>query len=851
MRVISLSCHLIIGVAFLCCSLGRAQDREPPPLRLSSPIPGGARNSLTESWGRLDFQLRNPTDSDRQARVFVFYEGRPDVQYGREVWVPARSSLSTWVLVGPAPSEGPTRARPVQVLLYERRGGTDRLILPPTEERFRSELVYYRKREPFTAILLDESTTDDLALGQLPRPESSADEALLLAQAFRYARRLSTFVGQVGTSSLPVTPETFDGIDHFILASGRLASDPRAMRALRQWLEGGGTVWVMLDMVEPELVAPLLGDALDFQVVDRVSLTTLEIATQLSGKRMWEEPVRDYERPVAFVRVLLAANERARHTVDGWPVWFTRQVGRGKIVFTTLGPRAWYRPRERSDPPSPYANLPALPVPTAPLEAIAQELQPQSERMRDEGGRIKDESEEGKPAVLHPSSLTLPSAFRSLLSQEIGYAVLGRGTVGLILGIFLVAALALWFVLRRSRRPELLGWLGPGAALGAAGLLLAMGESSRRAALPTVAVGQVVNAVSGSEEAAVHGLLAVYRPDSGPAEAAAGQGGLFELDMAGLEGQTRRLVLTDMDSWHWENLAMPAGVRLAPFRYTAPTGTPLTAVARFGPDGVEGKLTPGPFQDPGDAFLHVPGGRKLAVRLRPDGSFAAGGQDVLVAGQFLAGSVLSDRQQRRQQLYRELLPQLGGGLGARNVLLAWAEPIDTHFTFGPKARLVGDALLIIPLRLEKPARGARLTVPGPLIPYRRVRKEGPVSPTLNSRVGTAMHLRFQLPAEVLPLKVERARLVAKINAPSRRVTVAGQTDGGPVEIHRVESPLDPIRLEIGEERFLHLDEDGGLHLNLVISDLLGDVQEGQEGAQKIDEWTIEYLELEVTGQTER
>ena len=461
---------------------------------------------------------------------------------------------------------------------------------------------------------------------------------------------------------------------------------------------------------------------------------------------------------------------------------------------------------------------------------------------------MKDESEEGKPAALNPSSFTLPSAFRTLLSQEIGYAVLGRGTVALILGSFLLAALALWLVLRRFRRPELLGWLGPVAALGAAGLLLALGESSRRAAPPTVAIGQIVNAVSGTEEVAVHGLLAVYRPDSGPAEAGAGQGGLFELDMAGLEGQTRRLVLTDLDSWHWENLALPAGVRLAPFRYTAPTGQPVTAVARFGPDGVEGKLTPGPFRDLGDALLYVPGSRKLAVHLRPDGTFTAGSQDVLAAGQFLASSVLSDRQQRRQQLYRDVLQHLGGGLAARKVLLAWADPIDTHFTLVPNARLVGDALLVIPLRLENPARGARVTVPGPLIPYRRVITEGLVAPTLNAHTGTAMHLRFQLPAEVLPLKVERARLAAKITAPSRRVTVAGRTEGGPVEIHRVESPLDPIRVEITDERLLHLDEEGGLHLNLVVSDLLGDAQEGQDGSQKIDEWTIEYLELEVTGQ---
>ena len=59
-------------------------------------------------------------------------------------------------------------------------------------------------------------------------------------------------------------------------------------------------------------------------------------------------------------------------------------------------------------------------------------------------------------------------------------------------------ALALAIVLRRSRRPELVGWLGPVAALGAAGAFLAQGEVSRRAAPPTVAALQVVEAVPGT-----------------------------------------------------------------------------------------------------------------------------------------------------------------------------------------------------------------------------------------------------------------------------------------------------------------------------------------------------------------
>src|SRR5439155_7708995 len=97
----------------------------------------------------------------------------------------------------------------------------------------------------------------------------------------------------------------------------------------------------------------------------------------------------------------------------------------------------------------------------------------------------------------------------------------------------------------------------------------------------------------------------------------------------------------------------------------------------FGPEGVEGKITPGPFHNLADGLLNMPDARKLALRLRPDGTFTAGSQDILPAGQFLATSVLSDRQRRRHEFYRDFLQQPRMGQGAdRNILLAWAEPID-------------------------------------------------------------------------------------------------------------------------------------------------------------------------------
>jgi hypothetical protein len=814
----------VLAMAFLFCPAAPAQDREAPPLRLGGVFPGGLRTSATENWGIYDFSLANLSNQDRLARVLAFFPDRPDVQYGRDVWVPAHSTQSSWMLVGPASQAKFAMSSELQMLLYDRSEGKDRLVLPITEERIRSRGVPHRRREPTTVLFLEEEVPPVEVLGQLPQPESRDDEVRRLAMGFRLTRTLSEYIPRVHSQLLPAVEEAFDGIDHFILASNRIARDPAGMQALRHWLEGGGKVWVMLDQIETDVLASLLGDALDFQVVDRVSLTSFQVQQHTVGQGTAAAlNLQKYERPVDFVRVLLPAHEQTQYTISGWPVWFTRQIGRGKVILSTLGSRGWFRERTRRDPPSPYEHFLSFPMPTRPLEDLGWQLHNQEN-----------------------AAAFSVEAFRPLLIEEIGYSVLDRGAVVLVFGVFLLAVLALGIGLRQSRRPELLGWLAPAAAVAATSIFLVFGERSRRAAPPTVAIAQIVDAVSGKEEAALHGLMAAYRPDSGAADLAVTRGGFFDLDVAGLEGQTRRMVLTDLDAWHWENLALPAGVRLSPFHCAVPTAKPITAVAHFGPAGIEGQLEAGPFEELSDVLLTTPGGRNLAVHLRPDGTFRSGSQDILPKGQFLAGAVLNDRQQRQQNLYREFLkPPRADNLQERNVLLAWAKPINPAFRLAADARFKGSALLVIPLRFERPAPGESVTIPGPLLPYRRLLKGLPTRPFLKSNQGNDMHLRFQLPVEVLPFRLERARFLAKIDAPSWRITISAQAGEEFIEIHRVDSPFDPIHLDIGE-RFLHLDERGGLHVNLQVSDA------GRGGGGRLPEnWTIEYLEIEVSGHTER
>ncbi len=845
-----------LGAVLLTCLAARAQERPSAPLGVRGFGPGGLRASVADRWGAFHFTVTNHTDRDRTARVLLFHRGQPDLQYGRDVWVPARASVASWLLVGPLPPglvpggseapvedpEHPLHLREVQLLLYDRTDGTDRLILPGGGMRVRALAVHAAKPEPYTAMLLDEDPEPaGPAFGRLPQPPTPRREAVRLARAFRRVRQLSDLAQPVQAGDLPAHPKALDGIDHVVLATARLAENPAGTRALRHWLEQGGRLWVMLDRVGPEALGPLLGDALDFRVVDRVGLTQFVIAP--------EQEKGLHDRPVELVRVLLPAGEQAPHTVDGWPVWFTRRVGRGKVVFSALGPRGFFKPEApRSGRAPPPITVPP-PVPNAALEALSYELEPPPEGRDPKAAKGPAGKLNLAELRLPPEERTLrPETLRPLLTAEIGYSVLTGGTVALVFGAGLLAAVALALTLRGARRREVFGWLGPTAAVGAAAAFVALGEVSRRATPPTVAAVQIVNAGPGPE-AVVHGLLAVYRPDSGPAEFGTRRGGFFEADLRGSEGQTPRLILTDLDAWHWDNVALPAGVRFAPFRYTAPTGVPLSAVARLGPEGLEGKLTTGPFRDPADALLSMPAGRNLAIRLQPDGSFRAGTQDVLPPGDFLAGAVLTDLQQRRQKLYREFLkrPPSGHREGGP-VLLAWASPVDTHFTLAPGGRTVGSALLVVPLRLERCPPGTRVTIPGPLVAVERI--EGDLSTAQlvrwEGREARDIHLRFQIPAEALPLEVERVRLVAKVDAPGRRITITGPPQAGaPVQLTQVENPLGPIRIEIADRRLLRPDERGGLHMKLT----LGESSRRSGVFDTGERWTIDYLELEVVGTT--
>src|SRR5262249_34589753 len=158
----------------------------------------------------------------------------------------------------------------------------------------------------------------------------------------------------------------------------------------------------------------------------------------------------------------------------------------------------------KTDPKSPYPDFP-IPVLMPAMDALLQELRPEPK------------NSSSSSTLSFPNSNFGASDWNTLaplVTGDIGYSVVGVGAAGLMFGGFLWAFL-LWGIGRRSPRgSDSLGWRGPVAAVITAGAFLAVGETSRRAVAPTMAVTEMVAVNPGASQQAVTGLLGYYRPDA-------------------------------------------------------------------------------------------------------------------------------------------------------------------------------------------------------------------------------------------------------------------------------------------------------------------------------------------------
>jgi len=792
------------------------------PLSHNFGEPAGTRRFRPGTWGLVKLEAVNRTDHPAEVLATMQFAGEANQQYGRALWLPGLSRRRSWCLVR-VPESLPAGKDRVELrsLLYRRTGTSDVLLSRPAEVREHSRLLPIHHERSTTGVICDAG----------PDADAVDLEADLAVAAFRLSGDLPPHVASMYGDFLPPLEECLQSLDHLVLSSDRLARDPAGLIAVRRWLGAGGRLWVMLDRVEPATVELLLGDGFGCRAVDRVGLTRVEIVDAAgSGTGC---PPREFDAPVDLVRVLVEGVE-IHHTVNGWPASFWRRFGKGRVLFTTLGARGWLRPWEPGDrkPPSPFL---------APTHVAARPLVPLATRLLE-----PREAPALERAALEP-----------YLTEQIGYRIAGRGAVAAVLGGFCLVVAAAGIGLGLAGRRERILGVVPGAAAAAAAALLVMGLWARRTVPPTVAVVQLVEVEPGSDDVRMTGLAAIYHPSDSPPPGSRG-GGTIEVDLAGLGGAPRR-VWTDLDTWHWEDLILPPGVRMASFAYATPVDRPLSARAAFGPEGLSGRLDAGDFEAFADAVVATPWGTHAALPLERNGSFTTTQRDVLAPRQFVVGGLISDEQRRRQAVYQQrIAADRSTPYPDRLMAFGWARPLEMGFTFSDRARRVGSALVAVPLALERTPAGTRVKVPSAFLPFRSVR--GPLRQIsgaygnsrrewVEMRIPSEACLRFQLPEQVLPLEIDHAAVSVEINAPSRKFELFGFDGAERVALAVRHGPVGTLHFDVDRPEVLRLDDRGGWLLGLAVGPEHGARPSTDDSPMAAAAWKIDAVRLEIAGTT--
>ncbi|HEY2252278.1 MAG TPA: hypothetical protein VGH74_14490, partial [Planctomycetaceae bacterium] len=737
---------------------------------------GGLHVCIPEKWSVLDLVVSNPLDESREIMSATYFDGEPTLQYGRRIWVPPRARITTWlpVLLPKLPPGGAPQFT-INSVVFDATQSREVLHREKMGGRLHSGIVPARVDRPVTGYMGPSAT------GR--RPPDAAYELVIAGRLGlpNLSRRLALFDVQARI------PDEFSlqGIDQLVISNERIHEDLVRLTAIRRWVHAGGVLWVMLDETDALALERIAGDDFRCSVVDRVELTTVRIESKTrEGKTIAVES--DHEQPVDLVRMVLDDGDiQVEHTVNGWPAAFWKPLGAGRLLVTTLGPRGWMRlrqpkdalndglrnERQRSREPGPQQQAPSSYVVLDPMTEISKSF-----------FRVA--------AVPHSS---LMEAFESQTEEYVGYSIPPRWQIAGILAGFSAAIVALGIWLRHMNALEHSGWTGPLLSIGAAALLLVIGGFNRHAIPATVAAVDFVQPISGTDDVRVRGTAAFYRPEAGPWEIASTHGGRLMPDMTGQDGTTRRLVWSDLDAWSWQNLAQMAPRRDARYDQAQTLATRVEARATFGPDGLIGRLStpananrvtanPG-AANPGDAILAT-GNGQLGVALAADGAFRASADGVLGHDQYLAAGILSDEQNRRQGTNERVLQHLRrDDWSGPPLLMLWTDDRISAFQFGEERRLLGAALLAIPLVLERPAAGSAVRIPAPFLDYRSTTQPGgqPSSPLWDHAKqewneyssAATVWLKFQLPRELLPLESTGGRLKIRVTGPVGRLEVFG------------------------------------------------------------------------------
>ncbi|MEY4566337.1 MAG: hypothetical protein RLY14_1307, partial [Planctomycetota bacterium] len=621
----------------------------------------------------------------------------------------------------------------------------------------------------------------------------------------------------------------WDSIDNVVVGDSRFFRDYATLSSFKAWLMSGGRLWVMLDKVEAKYLRDLLLPGQYLEELERTEITGGVLESELNVDPNMKRMDWTSEKGVTLVQVEQKGGT-VTHRVDGWPAAIWMPIGDGSLLLTTLGPEGWVEPRE--------AQQDVDPVYQSELQ-VRSWVGPLAERFLQPRSRL----------LAKTPGLQLPVS-------QIGIRILDKRTIAVVLSTFCGLLLAASFWLWRSRKMEWVGWVGPALSLLVGGSL-ALASASLRREVPEGWHRLQVITTDGVGTAVINEQSAVYRSSSTNHPLWMKGDGIVDpaVSAASRDFRTTQIDLTDssMQSESW-----PTGVWRMEAWMTENKGFGV-ARGKWSRDGLEvllpqevGKLT--------DMIVAMPRAPKGIVEPVGETSGLIKESTALPPGEFATSAGLVDEKfvGRAEVLKQVFLPREGEASPKHLQLMGWRESVEQGSLYWEEGSVksdgTGSSLLRIPLVNEVPEPNTEVLVPPSLIQLDSIvtdvgqsgafmRTSGEWNGPFTTSMTTG--LRVELPQELYPFKSNSIRLVSRIRAPGRDVSVVAIVDGRKIKIGDYSSPQQVIRLDIDNPEILKMLNKKTFDLNIEVSSLKG--SGGDSGMTQAASWQIEYMWVTVEG----
>ena len=811
--------HLVLAVLGLTAAVCSA---EAEPGLQGGGIPSGPGVIRDHVWTQVTGIVVNPTPQTIEALVVTSLAKTPNFQFATRVVLPPHSRQRVIqplrVFEAPMPEGNDAFVKEdVTTILI------DPSVVPEQQLALYEGLLQVNRRFPIVAFIGD-GGSDGLAQemtsfamdipGRRARPTESGRIPLL---------RQKTLLA----SQAPRFAAGWEAVESLVIAQDQPELDAAQIEAIRQWLVGGGRLWLLLDQVPARFATRLLGGDFTCRVIQRVSLSQVDLVGLGQNESFTGAPA--FETPIRMARVLAPGFE-VMHTADGWPASMRRRVGRGELLLTTVGPRAWVDARGQPRRPLNDLRSTFLPTDAAPRQA--------------------------------------DDTLAKLITSRIGYKVMGRGPVALVF-LLMVAALlgsGLWLQHRGRRADaatrgglERIGLFGIALALVATVALTGISAASHGTIPKTVAGLQLVWVAPSQRIALVRAVLGFFTP--GPEEpivVESDNGGLIWMEPEIFQGGSPRMTWTDFDRWSWEQPELqPNAMRMAKQRGAVRLDQSVSVNLGFGEEQMIVGIEPGPLRKLVDPVLVGPNGHLLPDR--------DGDRFVIPAGQapgpdqYVVGTgTLDDEQKSHQDVMRALAADPHAPMPARwarqPLLLVWGNALDLGMNYAPNAKHDESALFAIPVTVTRPAPDTLVRIPKAFIPFRAEDPLGQFKSapyveaerqwvTDISRPQTFV-IRFQLPPEVTPLQVTEARLTVSVKAKNWTFSVCDPYEKDLVVLKADSSPMGESVVDLvdlmGTEALMKSADQGAIYVKFDVSGAPADSEAV---------WRIESMHLQVEGRT--